>query len=347
MPDSRPTADALPPVHIAEGALQPRASRPKRRDGGVIQEVVMKAKNDSLSRIVSRLCLFAGFCCPVITMAAYAGAASSSAQDELAVVAKSDAFAGDDRSSGSGEAVQMASVLSPEQAVMTDTDALVKSADTFGKESGELPINENFRRLGALAMADSRWERAAKMFRLAARYADKYSQHRLSMLYWHGIGVPKDRVEAYLWADIAAERGYPQMLAVRESMWRELTPAQQAEVPVRGVARYAEFGDAVAKRRLATELYRTKYGMTGSHTGFDGGVGVRLNGFTCKEKCVGTPRVNSVFEMLADSDILRPERHDPRRYWTHEDRAWKLGTVEVGELEEVDRGAAKPEPPKP
>lgn len=185
--------------------------------------------------------------------------------------------------------------------------------------------NERYRIEGAWLAANGRWAEAAKQFRTAARYADKYSQHRLSMLYWHGVGVDRDRVEAYVWADLAAERGYPRFLAIREKMWAELTAAEQANVPARGDARYAEFGDPTAKRRLSDVLAHAKRRITGSHTGFVGTLSVQSmpkNGL-----------MPSLFENAALATIYRPERIDPERYWAIEDVVWKEANVTVGEIE--------------
>ncbi len=59
-------------------------------------------------------------------------------------------------------------------------------------------------------------------FLRAARYADKPSQAMIAQMLWNGDGVPVDRVMAYVWADLAAERGYPAFIATREKFWSEL-----------------------------------------------------------------------------------------------------------------------------
>jgi uncharacterized protein len=194
--------------------------------------------------------------------------------------------------------------------------------------------NERYRLYAQTAAADGRLNDAAKFFRIAATYADKYSQLRLSMLYWHGVGVPQDLVEAYIWADLAAERGYPKFLAVREQMWRELTPEQQASAELRGPALYAEFGDAVAKQRFHSKLARS---ATRAHAKRIGGIQVRPG----KWLRGGVP---SREEEEAWSLAYSPSRVDPEIYWAIEDRIMTRGlssTVTVGEIEETAR--VKPE----
>jgi TPR repeat protein len=67
-------------------------------------------------------------------------------------------------------------------------------------------------------------------FKIAAYHADKHSQHYLSLIFWHGAGVPADRLQAYIWSDLAGERGIKPLLVIREKMWSQLTLAEQAQV---------------------------------------------------------------------------------------------------------------------
>lgn len=228
-----------------------------------------------------------------------------------------------------------------EAAVAIETDAEAMSRFDMLLARSTYHPNERHRLYAQKAAAGGHWSEAAVSFRKAARYADKYSQHRLSLLYWHGVGVREDRVEAYLWADIAAERGYPQFLAIRERMWQGLTPEQQAEVTRRGPALYAEFGDPVAKRRFELAVGRGRTEVTGSRTGFVGFVGV-ISGDVLRG-VLPDPEVEAALAQLHS-----PERTDPERYWAREDRVWKSATVRVGEIEAVD-APAKPaaDPPSP
>ena len=214
-----------------------------------------------------------------------------------------------------------------EQAATVDTDAMTKQDfDALVKMAVNHP-NELHRIYANKAAASGDWGDAARHFRIAARHADKYSQHRLSMLYWHGVGVGTDRVEAYIWADLAAERGYPQFLAIREKMWAELTPKQQAEVPERGRRMVAEYADAVAKPRAERAIAQGKRQMTGSRTGFDAGVIVSSIG-----------PGNQLFGSLGGTNLkvmYDASRTDPKKYWAFEDYVWKEGMIKVGEIEAV------------
>ncbi len=250
--------------------------------------------------------LLIAFCLPAAAMASYVG--------PVAVIA-------DDQG---------------ESAVSAETDAEALSRyDILSQLSANHP-NERFRLYGQRSAAQKQWTDAARSFRTAARYADKYSQHRLSMMYWHGVGVPTDRVEAYLWSDLAAERGYPQFLAIRERMWRELDPQQQAEVAQRGPRMLAEYGDATAKPRFDMAMLRGRAQVTGSRTGHVGKVGI----VSAEALLRPVPMLENLNDVLLRANFYARTRNDPKQYWINEDRAWNNGMVEVGELEQVD--AAKP-----
>ncbi len=223
-----------------------------------------------------------------------------------------------------------------EQAATSETDALVlDDFDALVKMAFNHP-NELHRIYANKAAAAGSWGDAVRNFRIAARYADKYSQHRLSMLYWHGVGVDADRVEAYIWADLAAERGYPQFLAVREKMWGELTPQQQAEVPQRGLAFFKEYADSAAKPRFERALAQGKRQMTGSRTGFDAGLIISsIGGGNQLFGSVGGVNLKTMYDA---------SRTDPKKYWAFEDYVWKEGMVHVGEIESVDSKAVEPRP---
>lgn len=227
-----------------------------------------------------------------------------------------------------------ASAHTAEQAVAVDSDALaVANFDQLVKMAVNHP-NELHRIYANKAAASGNWRDAAKSFRIASRYADKYSQHRLSLLYWHGVGVTADRVMAYVWADLAAERGYPEFLAIREKMWRELTPQQQAEVPRRGRRIVDEYADAAAKPRFERALAQGKRQMTGSRTGFDAGVLIATVGAG-----------NQLFGSIGGVGLKKlydASRTDPEKYWAFEDKVWKEGLVKVGEIEDAPEARKAP-----
>ncbi|HEY5805278.1 MAG TPA: hypothetical protein VIT90_16450 [Lysobacter sp.] len=128
--------------------------------------------------------------------------------------------------------------------------------------------NETWRLNGLKSYLNGEYDEAVQRFEYAASYADKHSQHYLSLMYWYGQGVPADPVRAYIWSDLAAERGVPRLLVIREKMWAGLTPEQQKQVEQQGPDFYAKFGDEVARPRADVEIRRFARTMTGSRIGY-------------------------------------------------------------------------------
>ncbi len=187
---------------------------------------------------------------------------------------------------------------------------------------------------GIVAYARHDYAFALQAFMRGARFADKPSQMMLASMYWDGVGTAKDRATAYAWADLAAERGYPWLLATRERYWQSMSADEQARALDIGKALYAQYGDAVAKRRVEVWLSRGRKQATGSHTGFVGTLEVHKgDGF-------GWSAVGS------DGNDYYADRYwKPAQYWGAQARAWNPdahGTVSVGELQRVE---AKPAPP--
>lgn len=218
------------------------------------------------------------------------------------------------------------------EAVLADTDRMtLRDFDQRTRLSNELP-NERYRLYAAQSAVSGNWGDALRQFRKAARYADKYSQHRLSLMYWHGVGVERDPAKAYAWADLAAERAYPTFLVLREKMWLELDDAQRERAQHEGVALYAEYGDKVAKPRLAKAMLDARTRMTGSRTGYDDG---RLQVYAPGDGPAGMGGGADQVEMSA---MYASWRLDPKRYWAVEDAIWKHGNVEVGPATKTDQG---------
>lgn len=184
--------------------------------------------------------------------------------------------------------------------------------------------NEEHRLYALRAYAKGEVRLAAEQFRLAAGFADKFSQHRLSLMCWNGEGVARDPVIAYVWADLAAERGTPNLLANREKMWGKLSAAEREQVGKIGPDYYAQFGDTVAKPKQIAEMRRFANRRTGSRVGWNGS---RLD--------VSVPQSGDISQTdasvpIGDADLYGADRTNPERYWRIQDAILAGGTVEVG-----------------
>jgi len=74
---------------------------------------------------------------------------------------------------------------------------------------------------------------AVRWYRLAADQGHELAQHNLGVMYGNGQGVPQDYVEAHKWANLAATYATgdnrKRFVALRDSLAKQMTPAQLAE----------------------------------------------------------------------------------------------------------------------
>lgn len=198
--------------------------------------------------------------------------------------------------------------------------------------------NELNRWHGLWAYQSGRVDEAREHFERAAKYGDKLSQHALTLMYWNGDeGITRDPVAAYVWADLAAERGNSQdLLRLRERIWRELTPGQRRQVREVGPSYHALYGDAVAQKRMNAELRRFMRNQTGTRVGL---LTSKLD-ISLGRPELGPGGVWSGFGQIrtTGTEYYAAHRTEPAAYWKAEDkhlRALLEGRVKVGEVHKV------------
>lgn len=221
------------------------------------------------------------------------------------------------------------------------TDASFMDIQAQVKSSKGFP-NEEHRLRGLMSYQNGEYRDAAASFERAAYHADKFAQHYLSLMHWHGVGVAHDPVQGYIWADLAAERGNPQLLALREKMWSQLTSQQQAEAETRGGQDYARYGDPAAKPRTDAAIRRFARDMTGSHVGYRNlNVGIIHGGPINGSFGNVSPGILAASAMVVGTTTSEQFYADSRMsadaYWKAQDRMLGAGRVEVGPVS-VDRG---------
>ena len=87
---------------------------------------------------------------------------------------------------------------------------------------------------GPLEDADAALKRrdyatALRLIRPLAERGDANAQYNLGVLYDNGLGVPQDKVRAYMWFNLSAAQGREGAAAFRDLIARRMTPAQIAE----------------------------------------------------------------------------------------------------------------------
>jgi TPR repeat protein len=70
---------------------------------------------------------------------------------------------------------------------------------------------------------------ALRLIRPLAERGDANAQYNLGVLYDNGLGVPQDKVRAYMWFNLSAAQGREGAAAFRDLIARRMTPAQIAE----------------------------------------------------------------------------------------------------------------------
>ena len=87
---------------------------------------------------------------------------------------------------------------------------------------------------GPLEDADAALKRrdyatAVRLNRPLAEQGNANAQYNLGTFYDNGLGVPQDKVRAYMWFSLSAAHGREGAAALRDLIARRMTPAQIAE----------------------------------------------------------------------------------------------------------------------
>ena len=189
---------------------------------------------------------------------------------------------------------------------------------------------------GLFAYEDDRFDDALKHFTKAAEFADKPSQAMLAEMAWKGIGQPQDRPRAYAWADLAAERGYRQFVAQRESYWADLTPEERIVAIDTGQAILEKYGDASAQKRLARHLRDARRWMISKRPR--------------KDLTVVVPGPHGLPIRIAGHDFYADKFWNAEQYFVWTDEVWMdppTGRVDIGPIEQIKSSEQLPASEKP
>lgn len=227
----------------------------------------------------------------------------------------------------------------------------MRAADTWGHPD----LQGEFAGMRAYAKGD--YKAALTNFKYGARFADKPSQLALGIMYANGLGTARDPATGCAWLELAAERGYPRFVATRNQVCDALTPPERQQASTVLARLRPEYGDTVAKQRMATRLRIARSMRTGSRVGFDAGAqafgssnpnsgSLASLANTSPPNCGGTSiTVDGIpwpTQGCVGRDFWAKDRWQPQTYFAARD-AHYLGTVTVGPLQNV----ADPATPAP
>lgn len=239
----------------------------------------------------------------------------------------------------------LGAVASAPAATLSEDDPGIITSTSFLNRHPDL----RFRSRAYMDYRAGRHAEAFRGFQEAARYADKLSQAMIAEMLWKGEGVAQDRALAYAWMDLAAERGSTPLVTLREQYWAGLDEAERSSAIERGAKVYDDYGDDVAKPRLARFLERERRQVTGSRVGHVGTVVLPQSMHTSKS--IMTPKgslaqgaAKTEVTTAIDGSIYYADRYwQPEAYAKWQETRWTAawlkaggsGSVSIGDLIEA------------
>lgn len=102
----------------------------------------------------------------------------------------------------------------------------------------------------------------------AAVWADKFAQYNIGVMYLRGEGVEFDAVRGWAWLELAAERGYPDMVQAADQLYELLDAEQRAEGErILREELLPDYGDETRVPATARRMDRELRKATGTRTG--------------------------------------------------------------------------------
>ncbi|MBO9716796.1 MAG: hypothetical protein J7507_08270 [Pseudoxanthomonas sp.] len=215
-----------------------------------------------------------------------------------------------------------AAQVDEKEAVIDREDQKVMSTIAFLDAHPDL----KYRREGWLAFEAGKYGEAIAHFSEAARFGDKVSQAMLAEMAWKGQGQAVDRPLAYAWADLSAERGYRQFVALRERYWAALTADERQRAIEVGQPLLPVYSDAVTQVAMQKHLRKARRYM----------IGGRYN----RSADVMVPGPGEQWIQIRGHDFYAEKYWNPKRYQEWTDAVWKdppKQNVDVGEPATIGR----------
>ena len=158
----------------------------------------------------------------------------------------------------------------------------------------------------------------------AARWADKFAQFNVGVMYLRGEGVDFDPVRGWAWIKLSAERNYPDMVRMAKDLYAMLDEEQREQA--RGIYEkelLPEYGDEVRIPATIDKMERERRRATGSRLG----------------SRVFLTIVDSYGRTRDGEEYYDPAKWDFRNivaYETHTMLNLPLGSVVLGDFETID-----------
>ncbi|MCG8465758.1 MAG: hypothetical protein MI750_13045 [Xanthomonadales bacterium] len=122
------------------------------------------------------------------------------------------------------------------------------------------------REVADMTFARQDYVQAFSQYLALAESGDKVSQYKLALMYYFGLGVDVDRIEATAWAMVAQERGMDALRRIAQLFYRELGNSEKALLIDRIHVLDIEYG-AVLEPKNIRDQRRLRQNCTGSRVG--------------------------------------------------------------------------------
>jgi hypothetical protein len=141
------------------------------------------------------------------------------------------------------------------------------------RQAMDMPVSLETQRIQDKAeslFVDGNYERAYFIYRneLAPR-GDKYAQYMVGYMHLAGLGVEGDRITAAAWYRLAAERGTPEFVKVRDQLMEALHPELKPACDTLFVNLRKQYGDLALVMSALRADYESLRSRTGSRVGAD------------------------------------------------------------------------------
>ncbi len=186
---------------------------------------------------------------------------------------------------------------------------------------------------------DQRYVLAQRDYLKLSKLSDKYSQYRLAYMFYHGLGMPRDLIEAYAWSYVSAESNRADFVAFHKQVKSQLDEALLDAARERAAEYLAEAGlyrAAINARKLIT---REKRSCTGSRLGSSCDR-VAVTSATCNANIGSTPSkrclVMGSLGLPGVAGLLPLQLRSVERALDQFIAEYDPGRVELGELEIIE-----------
>ena len=118
------------------------------------------------------------------------------------------------------------------------------------------------------------YSEALRLFELAGYWGDKVAQYNAGLMYYRGLGVPRNKVLGAAWLGIAAESHGNLADAMLQQAYASLDDGEKKQADAVWHDLDQTYGDAVAVRRAVQQFDAEARSTVGSRLGFVGNVAV-------------------------------------------------------------------------